>query len=101
MILMTQKIGQGPTQRCDARCYNAIGGKCECICSGRNHGAGVEKALTNTREMFAPFILCEHGRFIGYCEHHCTEPAVKQAPEQVEVTRRAVREIRKQEWARI
>ncbi len=25
--------------RCDARCENAIGHKCECACGGRNHGA--------------------------------------------------------------
>ena len=26
--------------RCDARCTNARGHKCECSCSGENHGAG-------------------------------------------------------------
>lgn len=52
MILMTQKVGQGPTQRCDERCYNAKSGKCECICGGRNHGVGIEKALDNVQTMF-------------------------------------------------
>lgn len=36
--------------RCDARCYNAEEPKCECICGGRNHGKGLQKALDNTRE---------------------------------------------------
>ena len=25
---------------CDGRCWNAIGHKCECSCSGHNHGRG-------------------------------------------------------------
>lgn len=34
-------------RRCDARCYNAKGHKCTCICGGKNHGAGKKKALEN------------------------------------------------------
>jgi hypothetical protein len=26
--------------KCDARCLNATGFKCECSCGGKNHGAG-------------------------------------------------------------
>lgn len=37
--------------RCDARCYDAKDDKCECICHGKNHGAGQSKAMENTREM--------------------------------------------------
>lgn len=29
-----------PAHKCDARCLSSIGGKCECACGGRNHGAG-------------------------------------------------------------
>lgn len=36
--------------RCDARCYNAKEPHCECICGGRNHGAGLQKAIEQTRE---------------------------------------------------
>ena len=36
--------------RCDSRCYNAEEPKCECICGGRNHGAGFQQAVENTRE---------------------------------------------------
>lgn len=52
MILLMEKIGSGPTRRCDQRCYGARGGHCDCICGGKNHGAGIDKALDNVREMF-------------------------------------------------
>ena len=37
--------------RCDARCYEAREPHCDCVCSGRNHGAGLERAVENTREL--------------------------------------------------
>ena len=40
----------GCVGRCDARCYDAAEPDCDCICSGRNHGAGKQQALDNTRE---------------------------------------------------
>ena len=33
------------TNRCDARCYNAKGKKCKCICAGHNHGKGINEAI--------------------------------------------------------
>lgn len=42
---------EGCAGRCDARCYNAEHGECQCICGGRNHGAGEQRALENTREL--------------------------------------------------
>lgn len=36
---------------CDARCYNAKRAKCRCICGGRNHSAGQDRAIENTRDM--------------------------------------------------
>ena len=36
---------------CDARCYTAAGEQCECICGGVNHGAGLDRAASNTREL--------------------------------------------------
>lgn len=41
----------GCVGRCDARCYEAAEEECDCICGGRNHGAGQERALGNTREL--------------------------------------------------
>lgn len=32
-------------RRCDAGCYNAKGATCRCVCSGRNHGKGYERAI--------------------------------------------------------
>lgn len=36
--------------RCDAKCYAAKHKNCDCICGGKNHGAGETKALENTRD---------------------------------------------------
>jgi hypothetical protein len=97
MILMTQKIGQGPTQRCDARCYGAKGGECKCICGGRNHGAGIDKALDNVRTMFASVVFCIHDKIVGTCEHGCTQP--KGRVGEVEVPRKTLRALRRVEEA--
>jgi hypothetical protein len=100
MILLSQKIGDGPTQRCDARCFNAKGGNCQCICGGRNHGVGIDKALDNVREMFAPVVLCVHDKILGTCEYACTQPKGRMAGGP-EVTRAALRHLRRaQEVAR-
>lgn len=52
MTLMTEKIGQGSTRRCDARCYNAKRVKCTCICGGLNHKAGLKQATQNVEDVF-------------------------------------------------
>lgn len=41
-------------RQCDAKCYNATGEYCECICEGVNHGVGLANARLNiaTREEF-------------------------------------------------
>ena len=36
--------------KCDAKCYDAKEPHCDCICGGRNHGVGYNKAVDNTRE---------------------------------------------------
>jgi hypothetical protein len=40
----------GCVGRCDAKCYDATSAHCDCICGGRNHGAGEKQAQENTRE---------------------------------------------------
>lgn len=35
-------------RRCDARCYDAKGDHCDCVCRGRNHGVALEAALRQT-----------------------------------------------------
>lgn len=56
MTLMTEKIGQDAARRCDAKCYNGHDHRCTCICGGKNHGAGLQKALDNVRDIFLPAI---------------------------------------------
>jgi hypothetical protein len=41
----------GCVGRCDAKCYEATCTNCDCICGGRNHGAGKQRATDNTREL--------------------------------------------------
>lgn len=36
--------------RCDANCYEGTGERCACICGGKNHGAGLPKAIQNNNE---------------------------------------------------
>ena len=41
----------GLAGRCDAKCYEATCTVCECVCGGRNHGMGRQRAIDNTREL--------------------------------------------------
>lgn len=49
------------TGKCDAKCYDAKGKKCHCVCGGDNHGIGINEAILNTsrltsflRDMYGP-----------------------------------------------
>jgi len=43
---LISEVGEvGKVKQCDARCYNARGHKCECLCKGANHGQGLERAI--------------------------------------------------------
>ena len=55
--------GDGCVGRCDAKCYNAWGPECHCICQGANHGAGKQEAIENTRELGESWL--EHARADG------------------------------------
>lgn len=46
----------GCVGRCDARCYNAKTPECDCICGGKNHGAGLKQAAENTEQMVEGWI---------------------------------------------
>lgn len=52
VTLLAVYNSEGCVGRCDARCYNASGPDCDCICGGMNHGKGQQKAMDQTREMF-------------------------------------------------
>ena len=64
---------EGCVGRCDARCYEAAEPDCDCICGGRNHGAGKEQAIDNTRELAESWI--EKARGSGQ-DITCAELAV-------------------------
>lgn len=40
--IIEEQQGDGTVRRCDARCYNAKGSVCRCICGGRFHSLGWE-----------------------------------------------------------
>jgi len=42
----------GVKHRCDARCYDASGEICTCVCGGRNHGVGKVKAMNNIYDQY-------------------------------------------------
>ena len=46
----------GVKHRCDARCYDAHGEICTCVCGGRNHGAGKVKAMNNIYDLYEDMI---------------------------------------------
>lgn len=48
--LMTVGNSEGE-RRCDAKCYNATGGACDCCCGGLNHGVGLKAATANTQDL--------------------------------------------------
>jgi hypothetical protein len=50
MTLIAVYNSEGCVGRCDAKCYEASHPECDCVCGGMNHGAGKDKALTNTKE---------------------------------------------------
>jgi len=51
MTLIAVYNSSGCVGRCDAHCYEATCQSCTCICGGKNHGAGLDKAQDNTREL--------------------------------------------------
>jgi uncharacterized metal-binding protein len=54
--LLAVYTSDGCVGRCDAKCYDAAEPECDCICGGRNHGAGKQQALDNTRELAESWI---------------------------------------------
>lgn len=54
--LISYHSSGGDEGRCDAKCYNAKHPNCDCICSGSNHGVGLEQATDNCRELAASWV---------------------------------------------
>lgn len=55
LILRKDKSG-AITGVCGAKCYNAKGKKCHCVCAGINHGLGLEKAKYKTDKNRTPLL---------------------------------------------
>jgi hypothetical protein len=51
VTLISYQSSGGDQGRCDAKCYAADHPDCDCICGGRNHAAGRQQAVDNTREL--------------------------------------------------
>jgi len=45
--LISAHNSSGCIGRCDAKCHEATGPECNCICGGKNHGVGAKKAIEN------------------------------------------------------
>jgi hypothetical protein len=73
---------EGCVSRCDARCYDADEPDCECICGGRNHGAGQQQALDNTRELAESWLerARANGQDITHAEMAMPAPAPGRVP---------------------
>jgi hypothetical protein len=56
VALLTIRRGGDVVGQCDATCYNATGKVCKCVCAGENHGAGLDRAITNTKTMAARWV---------------------------------------------
>lgn len=49
MIVMRESSNDGGARWCSAKCYDAKGKVCRCICEGVNHGTGLNKAIDNMK----------------------------------------------------
>jgi hypothetical protein len=54
--LISAYNSDGCIGRCDAKCYDAKKPECDCICGGKNHGIGRNKAIENTGELAEQWI---------------------------------------------
>jgi hypothetical protein len=67
--------------RCDARCYNAKGNHCHCICGGFNHGVGRNEAAARTLDQLDEIRLrCLPDPPTGAGDHLIIPLAVRQRP---------------------
>lgn len=63
-LIHAQGAGAG---RCDAKCYDARGAECDCVCGGMNHGMGAQGATQKTQDMGARMLdaVKERGGFVA------------------------------------
>jgi len=56
---------EGCVGRCDARCHDAKGFDCNCICGGANHGVGEKIAREDSRYITDEEIFAEADKLYG------------------------------------
>jgi hypothetical protein len=55
---------EGCVGRCDAKCHDATEPDCDCICGGRLHGIGSDRAIEqNTRDLVGDELATELAGF--------------------------------------
>lgn len=77
----------GLVGRCDARCYKAHELECACICGGANHGAGLDQAMENTRQLAESWLeeyTREHGLSDWWSEVPARAPVQLSLIEEIE-----------------
>ena len=50
-IVLIASYSNSGKRQCDAKCYNAGHGDCNCCCGGLNHGVGLSQATENTKSL--------------------------------------------------
>jgi len=73
--LIEVRNSQGVIGRCDERCYDAIGPRCDCCCGGVNHGKGLNKAVANLSRMYDDVIMANC--LEGSCPEKVVRPKVE------------------------
>lgn len=62
--LLALYLGRDLVGRCDINCYDGSDARCECVCSGLNHGIGLDAAADQTRRMVEEWIEANRARGI-------------------------------------
>lgn len=81
MVIIQEYAQNGEKfRRCDAKCYNAKGKKCKCICGAINHGKVIDFAIENAVFTFNRLEKFDGGNYflLGECVYAIVHPHVPQ-----------------------
>lgn len=78
VALLTVRLGNTVVDQCNATCYEATGRACRCICEGRNHGVGLDRAIVNTRRLHTDWV--RRAKNAGLVDSHELGADVEQLP---------------------
>jgi hypothetical protein len=76
--LLTVYRGGDIVGRCDAKCYLATCKDCDCICTGLNHSAGLQRATDQTRALAEEWV--QRARAEGRIDAFGLDPTTRQDP---------------------